>query len=62
MCKTIVQALQSQQNDIGTSIKEKVVHVASKEAVASPLTKIEVREAANVEYLTTNMDMMEIIG
>jgi hypothetical protein len=42
MCNTIVQALQSQQNDTGTSIKEEMVHVASKEVVASPLIKIEV--------------------
>jgi hypothetical protein len=35
MCKNVVQVLQSQEDDIGTSIKEEAVHVASKE-VATP--------------------------
>jgi hypothetical protein len=53
-------ALRSQQNDTGTSIKEEVVHVASKE-VATP-HQDSGHEAANVESLTTNVDMMEIDG
>jgi hypothetical protein len=61
MCKNVVQALRSQQNDTSTSIKEEVVHVASKEAASAP-RQDSGHEAANVESLTTNVDMMEIHG